>query len=230
MAARTGCTGSASTTCSRTSRPTATWCSSPTRGAPHQPAGRHWLRQRLRQRHRARVPERRLRRPDRGRRYRRPPRLHWRAQNVRRGTLRSGVLSSWVIGHTNRFAAAAVRCPVTNWLSFLGRTDVPFFTANFFEKPFWEARRAGGAGALAGRVPWHRLQALELHAHAAADDELVPALAASRRRCAGGAVGVGAAVAAIRHGDVKRLEPPRNTARTARETIARISPITRMPP
>ncbi|HET9268845.1 MAG TPA: S9 family peptidase, partial [Vicinamibacterales bacterium] len=29
-----------------------------------------------------------------------------------------GVLSSWVIGHTVRFAGAAVRCPVTNWLSF----------------------------------------------------------------------------------------------------------------
>ncbi len=49
-----------------------------------------------------------------------------------------GVLSSWVIGHTTRFAAAAVRCPVTNWLSFLGHTDVPLFTANFFDKPFWE--------------------------------------------------------------------------------------------
>lgn len=49
-----------------------------------------------------------------------------------------GVLSSWVIGHTTRFAAAAVRCPVTNWLSFAGQTDVPLFTFNFFEKPFWE--------------------------------------------------------------------------------------------
>lgn len=28
-----------------------------------------------------------------------------------------GVLSSWAIGMTNRFAAAAVRCPVTNWMS-----------------------------------------------------------------------------------------------------------------
>jgi dipeptidyl aminopeptidase/acylaminoacyl peptidase len=53
-----------------------------------------------------------------------------------------GVLSSWVIGHTNRFAAAAVRCPVTNWLSFAGQTDVPLFTYNFFEKPFWEAPEA----------------------------------------------------------------------------------------
>jgi dipeptidyl aminopeptidase/acylaminoacyl peptidase len=50
-----------------------------------------------------------------------------------------GVLSSWVIGHTNRFAAAAVRCPVINWLSFAGQTDVPLFTYNFFDKPFWES-------------------------------------------------------------------------------------------
>ena len=49
-----------------------------------------------------------------------------------------GVLSSWVIGHTDRFAAAAVRCPVTDWLSFMGHTDIPLFTANFFDAPFWE--------------------------------------------------------------------------------------------
>ena len=49
-----------------------------------------------------------------------------------------GKLSSWVIGHTDRFAAAAVRCPVTNWMSFAGTTDVPGFTHSFFRKPFWE--------------------------------------------------------------------------------------------
>jgi dipeptidyl aminopeptidase/acylaminoacyl peptidase len=49
-----------------------------------------------------------------------------------------GVLSSWVIGHTTRFAAAAVRCPVINWLSMAGQTDVPLFTYNFFDAPFWE--------------------------------------------------------------------------------------------
>lgn len=49
-----------------------------------------------------------------------------------------GVLSSWVIGHTNRFAAAAVRCPVINWLSFLGTSDVPYFTHSFFQEPFWK--------------------------------------------------------------------------------------------
>jgi dipeptidyl aminopeptidase/acylaminoacyl peptidase len=49
-----------------------------------------------------------------------------------------GVLSSWVIGHTDRFAAAAVRCPVTNWLSMAGHTDIPLFTYSFFKKPFWD--------------------------------------------------------------------------------------------
>ena len=49
-----------------------------------------------------------------------------------------GVLSSWVIGHTNRFAAAAVRCPVIDWLSMAGHTDIPLFTYSFFKKPFWE--------------------------------------------------------------------------------------------
>jgi len=49
-----------------------------------------------------------------------------------------GVLSSWVIGHTTRFAAAAVRCPVIDWLSFAGETDVPLFTYNFFDAPYWE--------------------------------------------------------------------------------------------
>ena len=49
-----------------------------------------------------------------------------------------GVLSSWVIGHTDRFAAAAVRCPVIDWMSMTGNTDIPLFTYSFFEKPFWE--------------------------------------------------------------------------------------------
>ena len=35
-----------------------------------------------------------------------------------------GVLSSWVIGQTDRFASAAVRCPVVNWMSFAGTADI----------------------------------------------------------------------------------------------------------
>ncbi|MGH7545049.1 MAG: S9 family peptidase, partial [Gemmatimonadota bacterium] len=49
-----------------------------------------------------------------------------------------GVLSSWVIGHTDRFAAAAVRCPVVNWISMAGTTDIPNFTHSFFHQPFWQ--------------------------------------------------------------------------------------------
>jgi dipeptidyl aminopeptidase/acylaminoacyl peptidase len=49
-----------------------------------------------------------------------------------------GVLSTWVIAHTDRFAAAAVRCPVTDWISMAGMTDVPFFTHQWFDAPFWE--------------------------------------------------------------------------------------------
>jgi dipeptidyl aminopeptidase/acylaminoacyl peptidase len=49
-----------------------------------------------------------------------------------------GKLSSWVVGHTTRFAAAAVRCPVINWISMAGASDVPYFSHAFFDKPFWE--------------------------------------------------------------------------------------------
>lgn len=48
-----------------------------------------------------------------------------------------GVLTSWVVGHTDRFAAASANCPVTNWLSFAGQTDGPFWYT-VFDKPFWE--------------------------------------------------------------------------------------------
>ncbi len=53
-----------------------------------------------------------------------------------------GVLSSYVISRTDRFAAAAVRCPVTNWISMAGTTDIPLFTHQWFEKPFWEDPRS----------------------------------------------------------------------------------------
>jgi dipeptidyl aminopeptidase/acylaminoacyl peptidase len=49
-----------------------------------------------------------------------------------------GALSSWMIGQTNRFAAAAVRCPVSNWIGMAGNADVPYFAYAFFDKPFWE--------------------------------------------------------------------------------------------
>ena len=48
-----------------------------------------------------------------------------------------GVLTSWTVGHTNRFAAAVVQCPVIDWISFVGVTDGAGWYENF-AKPFWE--------------------------------------------------------------------------------------------
>ena len=48
-----------------------------------------------------------------------------------------GVLTSWIVGHTDRFAAASANCPVTNWLSFVGTTDGPSWYRNFAKMP-WE--------------------------------------------------------------------------------------------
>lgn len=48
-----------------------------------------------------------------------------------------GVLTSWMIGHTDRFAAASVNYPVTNWLSFVGTTDGVNWYRNFKKYP-WE--------------------------------------------------------------------------------------------
>lgn len=47
-----------------------------------------------------------------------------------------GVLTSWIVGHTNRFAAASANCPVTNWLSFVGTTDGPTWYRNFEKFPW----------------------------------------------------------------------------------------------
>ena len=48
-----------------------------------------------------------------------------------------GVLTSWIVGHTDRFAAASANCPVTNWLSFVGTTDGAGWYHNFAKLP-WE--------------------------------------------------------------------------------------------
>ena len=48
-----------------------------------------------------------------------------------------GVLTAWIVGHTDRFAAASSNCPVINWMSFVGTTDSPGWYRNF-AKPFWE--------------------------------------------------------------------------------------------
>ncbi|MFV1987385.1 MAG: prolyl oligopeptidase family serine peptidase [Gemmatimonadota bacterium] len=47
-----------------------------------------------------------------------------------------GVLTSWIVGHTDRFRAASANCPVTNWLSFVGTTDGPGWYRNFKNLPW----------------------------------------------------------------------------------------------
>jgi dipeptidyl aminopeptidase/acylaminoacyl peptidase len=50
-----------------------------------------------------------------------------------------GVLTAWVVGHTDRFAAAASQCPVINWISFVGNVDGnPLRWYEDFEKFPWE--------------------------------------------------------------------------------------------
>lgn len=49
-----------------------------------------------------------------------------------------GILTSYVIGQTNRFKAAVARCTVSNWISFAGTADVSGWIYTLFPKPFWE--------------------------------------------------------------------------------------------
>lgn len=48
-----------------------------------------------------------------------------------------GVLTTWIVGHTDRFAAAVAMKPVVNWYSFVGTTDSADWYHNFKRLP-WE--------------------------------------------------------------------------------------------
>jgi dipeptidyl aminopeptidase/acylaminoacyl peptidase len=66
-----------------------------------------------------------------------------------------GVLSSWVIGKTDRFAAAGVRCPVVNWMSFAGTADIVRWGYERYEGYPWtnpDAYLAHSPLMLAGNV------------------------------------------------------------------------------
>ena len=47
-----------------------------------------------------------------------------------------GVLTSWIVGNTDRFTAAVAKAPVTNWLSFVGTTDGSSWYRNFDKMPW----------------------------------------------------------------------------------------------
>ncbi|MEM1263590.1 MAG: S9 family peptidase [Pseudomonadota bacterium] len=49
-----------------------------------------------------------------------------------------GLLTTWLIGQTDRFAAASAHRSVTNWLSFVGTADLnQFFIEHWFENTPW---------------------------------------------------------------------------------------------
>ncbi len=47
-----------------------------------------------------------------------------------------GVLTAWIVGHTDRFAAASSNYPVIDWLSFVGTTDGSSWYRNFQAFPW----------------------------------------------------------------------------------------------
>lgn len=47
-----------------------------------------------------------------------------------------GVLTAWIVGHTDRFAAASSNCAVTDWFSFVGTTDGVSFYWTFRKMPW----------------------------------------------------------------------------------------------
>jgi dipeptidyl aminopeptidase/acylaminoacyl peptidase len=49
-----------------------------------------------------------------------------------------GVLTTWIVTQTDRFAAAAALCPVTNWISFTGQADISSWSFERFRPHYWE--------------------------------------------------------------------------------------------
>ena len=50
-----------------------------------------------------------------------------------------GLLTAWIIGHTDRFAAAVSQYPVTDWITQIGTADAGYFFAQIWMKGMpWE--------------------------------------------------------------------------------------------
>jgi len=48
-----------------------------------------------------------------------------------------GILTTYIVGNTDRFTAASANCPIVNWMSAMGTSDAIGYTGTF-EQPFWE--------------------------------------------------------------------------------------------
>ena len=49
-----------------------------------------------------------------------------------------GILTSYIVTQTDRFTAAVALCPIVNWFSAFGGSDIPLAVFDIFSKPFWE--------------------------------------------------------------------------------------------
>jgi dipeptidyl aminopeptidase/acylaminoacyl peptidase len=64
-----------------------------------------------------------------------------------------GVLTCWMIEHTNRFRAAAALYPVINWYSFALTSDIPFITKYWFPGNPWDYTQQYVTRSLTNLVP-----------------------------------------------------------------------------
>ncbi len=130
-AGRTRCTASASTSSSRTTPPKATSCSTRTRAA--RPATGRAFGNAINNAYPGQDYDDLMRGVD---------------EVVKRGYIDErnlfvaggsggGVLTTWIVGHNDRFAAAVAMKPVVNWYSFVGTTDSADWYYNFKRLP-WE--------------------------------------------------------------------------------------------
>jgi dipeptidyl aminopeptidase/acylaminoacyl peptidase len=82
-----------------------------------------------------------------------------------------GFMTSWVVGHTNRFKAAAVGAGVTDLFSFNGTADIPGFLPDYFGGEPWEQYDAFSKHSPISYVQNVKTPTLILHGEA---DERVP--------------------------------------------------------
>jgi dipeptidyl aminopeptidase/acylaminoacyl peptidase len=82
-----------------------------------------------------------------------------------------GYMTSWTIGHTNRFKAAAVGAGVINLTSFTGTTDIADFLPDYFGGDFWKEPDAYRKHSPITSVAEVKTPTLILHGEA---DERVP--------------------------------------------------------
>jgi dipeptidyl aminopeptidase/acylaminoacyl peptidase len=48
-----------------------------------------------------------------------------------------GILTTYIVGNTDRFRAASANCPIVNWMSAMGTSDATSYTRTF-EEYFWD--------------------------------------------------------------------------------------------